>query len=300
PQEVGEGLRYELDVHAQLPADFHYNGKPVFFFWYQQRYSLDDWAAIRQQVDPNRESIWIAEGIATDAVGVFDGLHLYTIAWAENVYGTQASWASTVRGRGGLWVATAMPGWDNTYTQQSERYVRERGEGAFYRDTFAAAASTNPAMVVITSWNEWWEGTHIEPSVRYGDFYLNLTGTLIAEFKGSGAVAGGGSQPPVFAPEAEVPPSPTSLPPTLPPTITPTAKSPTPAIPSPTLAATPAQVGEAAPLEPTETPPPGLVPTPSPAVHEWIVPTVGGGVLFTGLAMGTAAVVLLAVRRRAP
>jgi hypothetical protein len=196
-QEVIDGLRYALDVHAKHPAYFRYNGKPVLFFWYQQRYSLEDWSAIRAQVDPDRNSIWIAEGIAPDAVGVFDGLHLYTISWSENPYSTAAQWANTTRSRGGIWVATAMPGWDNTYTQQSERYIRERGDGAFLRETFGAGASTSPNMIVITSWNEWWEGTHIEPSVKYGDFYLNLTRQVIAEYKSSGAVASGGAAPPV-------------------------------------------------------------------------------------------------------
>lgn len=202
-QEIIEGLNYALTVHAQHPAYFRYNGKPVLFFWFQGRYSLADWAAIRQEVDPNHNSIWIAEGAALDALPTFDGLHLYTISWSQNVAGTEATWSSSTRSRGGLWVGTAMPGWDNTYTQQSERYIRERQEGAFYRETFAAAAASSPSMIVITSWNEWWEGTHIEPSTNYGDFYLHLTAQLIGEYKASGAVAGGGgSAPPVQATNA--------------------------------------------------------------------------------------------------
>ncbi len=201
-QEIIDGLTYALNVHAQHPAYFRYNGKPVLFFWFQGRYSLSDWAAIRQQVDPNHDSIWIAEGAALDAMPTFDGLHMYTISWADNVGGTLAQWGNSTRAKGGIWVATAMPGWDNTYTQQSEKYVRDRENGGFYRDTFAGAVASSPNMIVITSWNEWWEGTQIEPSNNYGDFYLNLTRQLISEYKSSGAVSGGGSSaPPVQATE---------------------------------------------------------------------------------------------------
>lgn len=244
-REVIDGLNYALTVHARHPAYFRYNGRPVLVFWYQGRYSLSDWAAIRQQVDPDHASIWIAEGAALDALPTFDGLHMYTISWSQNVYGTLAQWGDSTRARGGIWMATAMPGWDNTYTQQSEKYIRERQDGAFYRDTFAAAAASAPDLIVITSWNEWWEGTHIEPSHLYGDFYLNLTRDLIGEYRASGAVAGsGGALPPVAAaasPEARTPslpastgaapaapssePSATTTPlpaPLLPPTITPT------------------------------------------------------------------------------
>jgi hypothetical protein len=199
-QEVIDGLNYALSVHANHPAYFRYNGRPVLFFWYQGRYSLDDWAYIRQQVDPDHNSIWIAEGAMPDAMPTFDGLHLYTISWAENVYATESQWAATTRSRGGIWVATAMPGWDNTLTQQSERYVRERGDGAFLRETFSAAAATAPEMLLITSWNEWWESTHIEPSALYGDFYLTLTRELVAQYHASGAVAGGGGAPPPSEP----------------------------------------------------------------------------------------------------
>jgi hypothetical protein len=243
-QEVIDGLRYAIDVHAKHPAYFRFNGKPLFVFWFQGRYSLEDWAAIRQQVDPNHDTIWIAEGAMPDAMPVFDGLHMYTIAWSENVAGTLAQWGGVTRDRGGIWMATTMPGWDNTYTQQSEKYIREREDGNFYRETFAAAAASGPDMILITSWNEWLEGTSIEPSHNYGDFYLNLTRELIGEYKGSGAVAGGGgSSPPVQQPAqpsggaANAPdssgqpavaltPTPTrSLPPTITPTLSATAAS---------------------------------------------------------------------------
>jgi hypothetical protein len=263
-QEVIDGLNYALTVHAQHPAYFRYNGKPVLFFWYQGRYSMADWQAIRQQVDPNHTSIWIAEGAAPDALPTFDGLHMYTISWADNVTGTLSSWGDRTRSLGGLWVGTAMPGWDNTYTQQSEKYVRERQDGTFYRESFAGAAASGPSMILITSWNEWWEGTQIEPSSNYGDFYLNLTRDLIGEYKASGAVAGGGSiAPPIpaTAPAAATQSGtapgvggsgpadatmiqPTSSEPTLPPIITPTVISSSTPMNVPTLTATPLIVAE--------------------------------------------------------
>jgi hypothetical protein len=251
-QEIVDGLKYALSVHAAHPAYFRYNGKPVLFFWYQGRYSLADWAAIRQQVDPNHTSIWIAEGAALDALPTFDGLHLYTISWADNPAGTLSQWGNSTRGRGGLWVATAMPGWDNTYTQQSEKYTRDRQDGAFYRETFAGAAASAPNLILITSWNEWWEGTQIEPSNNFGDFYLNLTRDLITEYQGSGAVSGSGSvasiQPaqqaaapqPQTAASTSVPPAASAAPATetalpLPPTITPTRQASPTIAPSATL-----------------------------------------------------------------
>jgi hypothetical protein len=260
-QEIIDGMNYAISVHAAHPAYFRYGGRPVFVFWFQGRYNLDEWAAIRQQVDPDHNTIWIAEGAMPDAMPTFDGLHMYTISWSENVYGTLSHWSSVTHERGGIWMATAMPGWDNTYTQQSERYIRDREDGNFYRETFAAAAASGPDLILITSWNEWLEGTQIEPSHNYGDFYLNLTRELIGEYKGSGAVTGGGGVAPPVQPTAapasgsseagpavstaqasEAPAGvPTS---TLPPTITPTLPvTPTPPITA-TLPDAPPQVAE--------------------------------------------------------
>jgi hypothetical protein len=248
-QEIIDALNYLLSVHANHPSYLRINGRPVIFFWYQGRYSLSDWQYIRSQVDPNHNSIWMAEGAALEMLPTFDGLYLYTISWSDNVYGTLDSWASSTRAAGGVWAATAMPGWDNTRTSQSELYVRDRENGNFYRDTFAAAAATNPDMIVITSWNEWQESTHIEPSAAYGDFYLNLTRELAGAYHASGAVAGGGA--------SSAPAAPTTAPAAAPePQVVPATATPTPTeTPAPT---------------PTDTP--TLTPTPTPTVTPILIP----------------------------
>lgn len=256
-QEIIDDLNYLLSVHANHPSYLRINGRPVIFFWYQGRYSLSDWQYVRSQVDPDHNSIWMAEGAALNMLPTFDGLYLYTISWAENVYGTLSSWGGNTRAAGGVWAATAMPGWNNTgnpYASPDDQYVRDRENGNFYRDTFAAAAATNPDMIVITSWNEWQEGTHIEPSMMYGDYYLNLTRELAGAYHASGAVAGGSG--------SSAPATPTTAPAVEPDTSDEPVPESTLAV-SATIEATPTPTETHIPA-PTETP--TLTPTVTPAV----------------------------------
>ncbi|HOZ41921.1 MAG TPA: hypothetical protein PLL25_14015, partial [Flavobacteriales bacterium] len=62
-----------------------------------QANALDAWRAIRQQADPERRSMWIAEGVDVKYQEVFDGHHLYNIAWAKDVRASLSDWAGRVR-----------------------------------------------------------------------------------------------------------------------------------------------------------------------------------------------------------
>lgn len=200
--DIVEALRYLINNHAAHSAFLRYEGKPVIFFWAvgqvftgQGQGAVDAWASIRQQVDPQHNTLWIADGADIEFQRVFDGHHLYNITWnpPANVHNTLSTWGTKVRsyssehGERKLWVATVMPGYNDLFIQgRSGRFAHDRRNGAYYRETWQAAMDSQPDLIVITSFNEWLEGTQIEPSASYGNLYLDLTSELSSAFKTGG------------------------------------------------------------------------------------------------------------------
>ena len=172
-----------LSTHANHPAYLKVNGKPVVFFWQNSRFSVNDWTTIRQAVDPLHQSIWISEGTNLDYLRVFDGHHVYNIAWSADPRAEVIKWGQRVRekaielGAFKYFVGTAMPGFDNRLSSSSPTY-RPRSNGEYFRQSFTGVTQSNADWAVVTSFNEWVEGSQIEPSVTYGDQYLNLSAEL--------------------------------------------------------------------------------------------------------------------------
>jgi len=310
--DVQSALATLLSGHARHPAYLKVNGKPVVFFWRQQRFGVDAWAAIRQQVDPEHKSIWIAEGTDLAYLRVFDGIHLYSVAWSADPSPVLVNFGAKVRKAAQdlgfrYWVATAMPGYDDTRLRGAGGFARERANGDYFRATFSGAAKSGADWTIVTSFNEWPEGSMIEPSTSYGDTYLNLTRELAAAYR-TGAVTAP-TVAPALTPTATIgnpqsladtlgfqamPTPSASSTPTPVATATPTATAlPTPtstpmptatasATVSPTLQPSPSPTDTPAPTETPPTQPQSGLNSMPPGV--WIV--VGGVALLIGMALG--------------
>ena len=61
--------------------------------------------------------------------------------------------------------------------------IASREKGKVYERLWKAAIKADPEIVLITSFNEWHEGTEIEPSEELEDKYLQMTEKFIKEFK---------------------------------------------------------------------------------------------------------------------
>jgi len=187
--ETIQTLSYLVNDRANHPAYLRYAGKPVIYFWNQGRFSLAQWQSIRQQIDPNRQTIWVMEGTATNLMPAFDGLYLFNTAWSNNPAATAAQWARRNTQAGGwFYTPTVLPGWDESAlsgrTNPTSR--RDRANGQFLTNSWNGAVSSGASIILIVSWNEYFENSHIEPSSVYGTQSLDTLRPLIAAWESGG------------------------------------------------------------------------------------------------------------------
>jgi len=83
-----------------------------------------------------------------------------------------------------LWAATVSPG-QNTVGRHGTGTYRPREDGLRYDQTWSAALASSPDWVLITSWNEWFETTQIQPSQNAGWRAVNQTRTWSTRFHSS-------------------------------------------------------------------------------------------------------------------
>ena len=188
-----------LRTFADHPAWLKVAGQPVVFVYVRamEELGLTGWCAAISRI--NRDypggAILVSDRIDRTAARIFDGIHTYNTAgalrgkslpqvesWAKTAYPNAVDTADRF---GRISTVTVIPGYDDTKIRKPGLRV-ERFDGASYRAQWQAAIDADPHWVLITSWNEWHEGSDIEPSVEYGDEYLKITAEFSARFRAKG------------------------------------------------------------------------------------------------------------------
>lgn len=200
-----EAINFVQQHWANHPNYLRIDGRPVIVFTDMPRpfgnaaRAIAGWGRVRQATDPEHKMIWMAEGFSTAYLPVFDGLYVYRIDHraCPNCWNKQTRWAQSVRDKAQTLNAkfyfadTIAPGFDDSrsrrlkidYRQPAPPFARNRRQGQYYRDTFSVTADTNGDFMIVKSFNEWVEGTAIEPGQREGDLYMKLTCELVQQYK---------------------------------------------------------------------------------------------------------------------
>ncbi len=191
-----DDLVYVLKEYGSHPAFLKMDGKPVIFVYgrVMGQISMDEWPKIitLAQERYGGDFLLIADGYNESYARLFDGIHTYNICgWVREKKPdelrelSRQSFAKAVqiaRNNAKISCITIIPGYDDTKIR-TPGINAERMDGETYRILWEQAIDANPDWVLITSWNEWHEGSEIEPSWEHSDKYIRITGEYAERFK---------------------------------------------------------------------------------------------------------------------
>lgn len=202
PQTAANDILRILDRYAAHPSHLKVNGKPVVFVYSRALgdISLYGWYQTKQIINEKYKDgvVLIGDRMSYASACVFDGIHTYNTcgqldgksveqiaAWCKTQY---VKWDSLTHRNNRISTLTVIPGYDDTKIQKPGLKI-ERMDGQSYQVQWQNAIVASPDWILITSFNEWHEGSEIEPSAEYEDYYLKLTQQYAKKFKAHRVIA---------------------------------------------------------------------------------------------------------------
>jgi hypothetical protein len=197
--EAVRDLLYILHNYATDPAWLRVGGKPVVFIYGRAEHDLrpDEWRQVLDEVRAQSPGGLVAIGAGyAEWLEAFDGAMNYSLtdkiysmdlprleAFMPGFYGQLAAMAHAT---GKLSAVMINPGFDDTHTNRPPpRPTLLRRDGQTYAALWQAAIQSGADWAVVASFNEWHEGSGIEPSAEYGDTYLRETRVWAERFRGT-------------------------------------------------------------------------------------------------------------------
>jgi hypothetical protein len=165
-----------------LPSYVTYNGRPVFLtFGVPGYYKTDDWNQIFS-VLPKQPAYFTETSPRPPAVGAFVwpspfGGTAKSVQEDSAFYSNTQKWTSFIAG--------AYPRFDDCYKDAgvgpSWGHIDDL-DGKTYEQTLTRALTSKAPIIQIATWNDWGEGTMIEPSQEMGYRDLETTQRLVRKY----------------------------------------------------------------------------------------------------------------------
>jgi glycoprotein endo-alpha-1,2-mannosidase len=183
---------------------------PLFYIYDSYRISKDEWHKVT-----NKNGSHTLRGTPYDSLLIglhvnhehrfdlqqagFDGLYTYFASEGFSHGSTMSNWPalSTFCSKNDmLFIPSVGPGYIDTRVRAwNGKNTKDRDNGNYYREHFKMAHTAKADIVSITSFNEWHEGTQIEPAVphtennstyleydRDSDEYLEITLQMVKQY----------------------------------------------------------------------------------------------------------------------
>ena len=156
-------IQWLRDHWFSLPDYVRCGGQPVLLSFGQTGLSGEEWTRCLQQA--KTKAAYFSQHFRRDAaVGAFDWpVPSDAVAALKRFQEHAESWKQSI--------PVAFPRFIDIYAEANvhESWGRiEDDQGATFKKTFTNAFSLKPPMIQIATWNDWGEGTVIEPSKEFG------------------------------------------------------------------------------------------------------------------------------------
>jgi len=192
-------MRHVLEKYTDSPAYLHVNGRPVFFIF--TGYGQGD---LGQHILSGVEISDVLSRVGTNNLlyvrPLLDAAYFPAVrgsyVWAADGQAHTAYYQAVreARKNGQLdyWVGGVYPGFNDTgvWGWGNGPRITERRGTELYEKTWKAALTHDPDAIQIATWNDFEEGTTIEPAREYGFTYLDRTEQFVEDYTGRHARPG--------------------------------------------------------------------------------------------------------------
>jgi len=208
-------LEYIRDHFSTSPAYYksiRHENRPVFYVYDSYKMSNREWRSLFSKSlhnkycvrDTDLDAIFLGLLLKPDDLrkhiteAEFDGFYTYFASDSFTYGSNPINWANWKDSPKAV-VPSIGPGYDDEQVRPWNRAnTKSRKRGDYYNRYWQKALDCNPSFVSITSFNEWHEGTQIEPAIqnkrdngdRYRDYssigapdaYMKITKDWVSKF----------------------------------------------------------------------------------------------------------------------